>query len=753
MSEATRVQTQIGMNLKDAHLKDMEPPKGFVASTLPPQIQKSEDLLLSYQNNDRLNWVTQATEDTEFEGGAQWTSKQVEVLKDMRMSPVAVNVLKPAISQAVAMLTSNSPRFQSTAFGDSDAKVNSLMSDLMQDTWHQSAGDFEFKLSINDYYVKGLGILHAFVDPMADFGLGQVFIRSVNPYHVYVDPDSSDIYWRDAAHILISEILTRERLLYLFPDHKDLILKAKRWAAEDEDQQTSTREHLEDQALAQVHSEASIHHRVIDRYSKDRLPFFHIYDRTSDTEFVLNEEELVEWRALEGYRIYSTSRVNPITIASDHERPIYKRIFESTGGVFHLDQNGEIVPGEETEGAIPGSTQIIEAVTLGEMADDGTLLSNRYLNSRIFRFLSVGDQEIFSGYMELEEYPLVPLMNHFSRNPYPMSDVRFVRGLQQYLNKTHSLIMAHVSNSTNVKVFVDQASTNIPELERKWSRAGAAILPIDFEGGAAAPVIAAPIPLPSALFATMAEKKKEIENILGIFAFAAGDVSAAPTTFKGTLALDEFGQRRIKSKRDDIEGALNQLGKVVIALIQDTYTEYKMVRLLQPNNQTKVIELNKPLFDPLSGEVISKLNDVTVGRHDMLVVSGSTLPSNRWAIADYYLDLKREGIIDRLEVLKKTDVADSEEVESRMNEVQLLVQSLQAAQDRIQELEGDMQTADRELRVADRQVEREKVKSQLRGEMANVKATSQLTQSRLTDKLKELDKAIGDLGTSQRATQ
>ena len=125
---------------------------------------------------------------------------------------------------------------------------------------------------------------------MADYGQGEIFVRSVNPYHVYVDPDSSDIYWRDAAHIIISEVLTRERLLFLFPNHKDLILKAKQWAAEDEDVQTSTREHLEDQALAQVHSEESIHLRTIDRYSKDRLPFFHIYDKTSDTEFILNEE-------------------------------------------------------------------------------------------------------------------------------------------------------------------------------------------------------------------------------------------------------------------------------------------------------------------------------------------------------------------------------------------------------------------------------------------------------------------------------
>lgn len=747
-------EVSLAVGLKDAHLRDMEPESGLMATVLFPSVEKSNNLLEDYKSAERQNWITQAMEDEEFRSGAQWTQKQIDVLKGMRMSPVAVNVLKPTVSQAVAMLTSNSPRFQSTAFEDSDVKLGRLMADLMQNVWYQSTGDQELKLSIDDYYVKGLGVLQAYVDSMADFGNGEVFIRSVNPFHVYVDPNSSDIYWRDAAHILIAEILSRERLLFLFPDDKEKVLKAKRWYPGDEEEPTSgTRERTEGQELTQTHLEASILHLAIDRYTKDRVPFHHIYDQFSDDEFILNDDGYAEWRNKVGYKIYSTSRDRPLVITSDFDIRAYTRIFETTGGVFHLNQEGNIVPGEENLQGIPGTTQIMEAATLGSMVDDGTLISNNVLISRIYRVFSVGDQELFSGYIETEHYPIVPIQNHFSRNPYPMSDVRFVRGLQQYLNKTHSLIMAHASNSTNVKVFVDQASTNIKEMEKKFAQAGAAIIPIDFEGGAASPVIAAPIPLPNELYRNMAETKSEIEHILGIYSFAGGDAAAAPSTFKGTIAIDEFGQRRIKSKRDDIEGSMNQLGKVVIDLIQDTYTEHKTIRLLQPNNATKVIELNKPLYDEISGELIGKLNDPAVGKHDLIVVSGSTLPSNRWAIAEYYLDLMQAGVIDRIEVLKKTDVADAEEVNARMNEVHLLSQALQAAQDRIGELEGDMQTADRELRTADRQVEREKFKGQLRGEMEATKATRVLTQQRLNDKLKELDRTMSGLGTANRATQ
>ena len=40
-------------------------------------------------------------------------------------------------------------------------------------------------------------------------------------------------------------------------------------------------------------------------------------------------------------------------------------------------------------------------------------------------------------------------MNGFNRNPYPMSDVRLVKGLR-YINKIRSLIIAFTSSGTNV---------------------------------------------------------------------------------------------------------------------------------------------------------------------------------------------------------------------------------------------------------------------------------------------------------------
>jgi hypothetical protein len=51
-------------------------------------------------------------------------------------------------------------------------------------------------------------------------------------------------------------------------------------------------------------------------------------------------------------------------------------------------------------------------------------------------------------------------------------------------------------------------------------------------------------------------------------------------------------------------------------------------------------------------QLIEKINDITVGKYDIIVVSGSTLPSNRWARFEYYMELYKSGLIDQTEVLK-----------------------------------------------------------------------------------------------------
>ena len=78
---------------------------------------------------------------------------------------------------------------------------------------------------------------------------------------------------------------------------------------------------------------------------------------------------------------------------------------------------------------------------------------------------------------------------------------------------------------------------------------------------------------------------------------------------------------------------------------------------MQPNNKPMEVVVNSPMYDDI-GNVVGKQNDITIGKYDVIVLSGSTLPSNRWGRFEYYMQLYQAGLIDQIEILKQTDVAD-----------------------------------------------------------------------------------------------
>ena len=712
-----------------------------------PEVKISEELLTEY-SSIRTKWARQATEDNEFRNGTQWTKEQIDALRKRAQEPLVVNVVYPAVEQAKAMLTANSPRFQSTGREGSDVKTGQIFSDLMSWVWENSKGNTELKEVVDDYYVKGMGCFMVHHDPQADFGKGDVFIQAIDPLDVYIDPSSQDAYSRDASNIIVSKLYSETQLISLYPDLEDIISRATEKTVAP---QTETIGYgLEDQVVSKedinaqrINSKNDRELEVIERFSKIRVPHYRTFDPQLNLEKILNREEYEEYTQKTGFRVFNQKDERVVT--DDNEVENYKKIQKEYGNVFHLminpvTQEQVMMQGEETPAALPGSTTIIEEVTFAELIEEGTILLNEIELTRIKQVVTVGGELLFIHALPIEEYPIVTIMNSHNRNPYPMSDVRMVKGLQSYINKIRSLIVAHASSSTNVKLLIPRGSMNKKQLEEEWGRAGTAVIEFDPELGQ--PIVAGPIPLPNELYKNESDAKADIERILGIYALMQGDPSAMPQTYKGTLAIDEYGQRRIKSKRDDIEEGINQVAKVVVGFIQATYTTMKVMRLLQPNHKPKEIKINEPIYDQISGDFLGKLNDVTVGKYDVLVVSGSTLPSNRYARFEYFMELYKSGIIDQIEVLKQTEVANVEDVLNRSSKMSQLMNQVEGQQEQIKDLQGDLQTARRELIHARQRVEVEKFKADLEQSSNRADMATKLYAARTEDELKKVKNVV-----------
>ena len=719
-----------------------------------PEVRLTQDLFSNY-SSARSDWSKQAAEDAEFRAGKQWSDKQVKSLRARAQEPLVVNVIHPAVEQAKAMLTANAPKFQSTGRDNSDTEVGRVFSDLMAWVWDISNGNTELKQAIDDYYVKGMGVMVAYIHPEADFGKGEVFIKSVDPLSVYFDADSQDPFCRDASNIIIAKRMTEKELIEIYPEFEDNIKASAQTSHINEESENRFGLMKEDVLpkprkgeMLDIDLEREL--EVFERYTKVKIPYYRVFDPLSNDEKLLTDPQYAEYRE-EPAVILTVSGGEQQIFTDQMNVSKFMAIHDEVGKVYHLEldpMTGQPTPvaGRENENSIPNSYTAIDPIVKGELIDNEKIMVNKVMVTNIKQCISVGDEYLYSVVLPIEDYPVVPIMNNHHRNPYPISDVRTVRGLQEYINKLRSLIVAHASSSTNVKLLIPRGSMNKKQLEEEWGRAGTAVIEFDPELGQ--PIVAGPVPLPNELYKNEADAKADIERILGIYTFMQGDVGSAPQTFKGTVALDEYGQRRIKSKKDDIEYSVNQLARAVVGLMQYVYTSEKVIRLMQPNNKPKEVRINQNIYDEISGHLMEKLNDISVGKYDIIIVSGSTLPSNRWARFEYYMQLYQSGLIDQIEVLKQTDVADMEGVLERAGQMQKLMQQVQQQEDQIKKLQGDLQTAQRESvhdrkRVEVKEFEKKLAKAEAKAEMA-----TQLYKSRASDELAKLKEEVKEVTKS-----
>ena len=107
-------------------------------------------------------------------------------------------------------------------------------------------------------------------------------------------------------------------------------------------------------------------------------------------------------------------------------------------------------------------------------------------------------------------------------------------------------------------------------------------------------------------------------------------------------------------------------------------------------------------------------------------------------------DEYQKGIIDRQEVLKKTEVFDMEGVMERTDIIAKLQQELEQTQEEIKQLKGDLQTRDREAVNLRKKVEVEKFKGDLDQVSTKAKAAGDIYEKRLDDTLATVKTQIRD---------
>ena len=244
--------------------------------------------------------------------------------------------------------------------------------------------------------------------------------------------------------------------------------------------------------------------------------------------------------------------------------------------------------------------------------------------------------------------------------------------------------------------------------------------------GATPPTPVQPAPLNNAFFNLSQGAKQDMEYLAGIYSSMQGDTGQQHETFRGMLAIDEYGTRRIKQWMNHfIEPALKQLGTLIMDYTQAVYTANKRFRIVQPSaiQEGKDVEINIPLYNDM-GEAIGKSMDYTAARFDIRVISGSTLPLNRWAYLAELKELMQLGVIDDIALLAETDIKNKPLIAKRKSMLSQLQGQVSGQEEQIKDLSGTIETLERQLvqagikgKVMQAEMEITKKKEEVKGDL------------------------------------
>ena len=650
-----------------------------------PQNKVAEDIKERWQRwyNARSDWDVQAREDIDFYLGNHFSDSEARTLAERNQMGLPIDRLYAAIEQFKAIITSKPPKFSAVPREESDTKLAIVWRTILEYIWDNSSGDEVFKQVIHDYSVTGMGYFYGYIDPEDDYGRGEVKFTYVDPFRVVVDPNSKSKWFDDASGMQLSTIQTRLQLLDAYP-----MLGEK-----DEDGKMMI-------------DEIEGIGRGDDTYPTSR-------NRQEGSSFTPDITKDYDWgEGSEKYRIIEDFRKVKV--------PYFRILDIKSGEEKVLDNDGleTLLQNEDTAKAF----------------DQGLFDIVQVQQTRIKCTCIVGQVILYEKILDTNIFPLVPVPNIWTNTPYPMSDVRKNKGFQRFLNKVMSLITSHAQASSGLKLLIPQGSVqDVEELERDWANPNATI---EYDASFGEPHFPSPQPLAGSILDLPKMVEHYIDLNIGIFEMQQGNTETAPRTSSGTMMMEDFGQRRSKSKLRDVEASLKRLGKLMYHLAKSHYDFKKTFRITQPNNDMTDYTINKRMYDDKTKELQTIENNLSVGTFDIRVIGNSTMPSNKWGEWNVYMEAYEKGLIDKVEALKKTEIFDKEGVMQRTDEVSQLQSQLQGAQEQIKKLQGDLQTAHRESVQSRKRTEVEKFKGTLKEQEYKSKTKNQISLDKLDNAVK-----------------
>ena len=713
-------------------------------------------------NSHRQRWQTISQKGYDFYLDEQLSKEEKDQLEESGMPTFTINRVTPIIEIMKYFVTANDPKWKAVGATGDDVDVAQVHSDIADYCWYLSNGKSLYSQVALDALTKGIGYFLVDVDKDADRGMGEVRFSRLDPYDVFVDPASRDFLFRDANFIQIRKNIARSRLINMMPEFASKIKKVQKGTdvVSYSERDVDLGESIQPEDITMGIS--------LEAEDEDIIPYYETYHK----------------KKFEYYNVYIKIKPSPAEMdliqekvqkqLQDFTEEIEVGLVEKQLQIQQSVESGEIIPERaqlELKKAQEMAAQGIkekEMQLMSESQDAATVIKQqvmsgsdyrilqknpetantiadaiKFYENRIIQTCSAGDDVFLYEYtLPMQEYPIIPIPYMYTGTPYPMSAVTPLIGKQQEINKAHQIMLHNANLASNLRWMYEEGA--VPEEEwEKYSSAPGALL--KYRQGFATPTPIMPAPINNAFYTVVQEGKADAEYISGVPSAMMGFAQDQAETYRGLLANDEFGTRRLKAWMGSVvEPALEHLGRCFQMRAQNHYSVEKVFRIVQPEagqspqEQEKEVRINVQLYNDY-GDVIGKFKDYASARFDVRVVAGATMPVNRWALLEEYFKWFQAGLIDDIAMLAETDIRNKKQVMERKSVYSQLQGQVSSMEETIKDKDGTIETLQRQLVQAGIKMKVGDASNEIRKDVLQTEAQQKLLRGMLKvefDKMK-----------------
>jgi len=679
----------------------------------------NRQLFKKANNYYRKKWFSDSQKSMDFYLNDQLSAEEKEDLREGGMPDFIINRITPAIDIMKFFITANNPRWQAVGVEGSDADIAHIHSMVADYCWHLSSGKSLFSQVIQDSLVKGLGFFKIEIDADADKGMGEVVYKSIDPYDVYVDPMSRDFLFRDANYIIVQKNIPKTSLIQMFPDMKRKIVRAsgstesKQYSRRDIHESDSIQPGDVEQEAFNLEGEQDDILDFYEVYTKEKIPFVNAWIKQPLSEQEVKNIQRATFESIEEYKKEMMLKIKEteLSLQSDVEQG---KILEDRM-VLELEKMYKEMQSQIAEQEALLEAQLVQAQTktkqvvmekdqFDNLMKDGEFRKSVVENVPFFKTqikvcASAGDMYLYETILPIEDYPIVPIPYQHTNTPYAVSAVLPMIGKQREINKSHQIMLHNANLASNLRWLYTEGSIDEEEWEKYSSSPGAML---KYRQGFQPPNAIQPLPINNAFYTTTQQGKQDIEYISGISSSMQGIGRPSSETYRGLLAMDEYGTRRIRQFVNNVvEPSLEQLGKVFMEFAKFTYTSQKVFRIVQAEEgqtegEAQEISINIPIYNDF-GQVVKRYNDYASAKFDVRIIAGSTQPLNRWALLEEYFKWYQAGLIDDVAMLEQTDIRNKKQILQRKSVYAQMKGQIESLQESMKNQAGTIETLERQL--------------------------------------------------------